>query len=100
MERTAQYINQDDIHFGELTVQETLRFAALCQSSQTRKRESLRGSCARAHPGSLLAPLARPAPPLSTLLPNLPTRPGADAEVLLEEKEKELGITPDPVVAK
>jgi hypothetical protein len=90
VERTAQYINQNDIHFGELTVQvrvshgcpyacaaashsqargiktpsklspralltllvvqETLRFAALCQSSQTRKRE--RCHVLHARPGS------------------------------------------------
>jgi hypothetical protein len=29
----------------------------------------------------------------------LPPSANADAEVVLEEKEKELGITPDPVVA-
>ncbi len=30
---------QNDIHFGELTVRETLDFAARCQASRTRKRE-------------------------------------------------------------
>lgn len=30
---------QNDIHFGELTVRETLDFAAQCQASRTRKRE-------------------------------------------------------------
>ncbi|EFN53324.1 hypothetical protein CHLNCDRAFT_58610 [Chlorella variabilis] len=58
VERSAAYINQNDIHFGELTVTETLRFAALCQSSRTR----------------------------------------VPAEKLLEEKEQELGIIPDPAV--
>ncbi|EFN53196.1 hypothetical protein CHLNCDRAFT_36538 [Chlorella variabilis] len=59
VERSAAYINQDDIHFGELTVTETLSFAALCQTSRTRK----------------------------------------PIETILEEKERELGIIPDPAVA-
>lgn len=32
-------LSQLDQHFGELTVRETLNFAALCQTSRTRKRK-------------------------------------------------------------
>ncbi|KAL6780792.1 hypothetical protein ACKKBF_B11655 [Auxenochlorella protothecoides x Auxenochlorella symbiontica] len=36
-ERVASYVNQFDTHFGELTVRETIDFAAQCQSSSHMK---------------------------------------------------------------
>ena len=35
-ERTAAYISQHDNHIGEMTVRETLAFAARCQGVGTR----------------------------------------------------------------
>ena len=40
-------VSQNDQHFGELTVRETLDFSARCQASRTRKSES----CSAAMPG-------------------------------------------------
>jgi ABC-type multidrug transport system ATPase subunit len=36
-ERSAAYISQQDLHFGELTVRETLEFSARCQSTGHRR---------------------------------------------------------------
>ena len=118
VERSAAYINQDDIHFGELTVTETLSFAALCQTSRTRKRER--------QPRPAASPRALPARLPACLPARCSARPGGASacwsslqlcifphwprvfamcslpeaiETILEEKERELGIIPDPAVA-
>ena len=36
--RTAAYVDQSDIHIGEMTVRETFDFAARCQGAGTKKR--------------------------------------------------------------
>ena len=37
VQRTATYIEQEDVHMGELTVNETFDFAARCMGSATKK---------------------------------------------------------------
>ena len=71
VERSAAYINQNDIHFGELTVTETLRFAALCQSSRTRVRERQQ-TCPATCQTACLTLLLRPGLRRAQLAPSYP----------------------------
>ena len=112
VERTAAYIGQTDLHYGELTVHETQEFSARVQSTGFKRGEEggaagsvaqAAGTASRIHgginPGMLGVPLpvcrlmcdhhgAPPAP--------LPPRAVALEEVL--RREAELGVTPDPQV--